>query len=141
MINREILFKGIDLEGEWVEGYYGIKGKGTDLEKHFIMKSTLSNSSIPSFYFTDVEIIPETASQYTGLKDKEGNMIFEGDIMQYQFEDEDNKPFITEFNRGAFCYYYDSWEDYIRPRLENFQIEKAIVIGNIHDNKAESRKA
>ena len=45
---------------EVVEGYYGIKGKDTDLEQHCIMESTLSNNSIPNFYFTDYVINPST---------------------------------------------------------------------------------
>lgn len=46
---REILFKAkvknwkqLPKEEWWVEGYYGIKGKGTELEEHFIICSTFS---------------------------------------------------------------------------------------------------
>ena len=46
---------------EWVEGYYGILGEGTDIEKHVIMQSTLdAHSEYDRFYFTDYEVVAES---------------------------------------------------------------------------------
>ena len=127
MSEREILFRGKRVDnGEWIEGGFVPSLNG----KRFYIGNM----------FECVEIIPETRSEYTGLTDKNGTRIFEGDIVKitgfhttaiaavkygsrsekstswgWYFDDNDGHTYHLESQ--AFCRDYN-----------------AIIIGNIHDN-------
>ena len=130
---REIIFRGKRIDnGEWIEGSYIHLNVNAD----FICQGRSFNSLIP----IKLEVIPSTVGQYTGLTDKNGKKIFEGDIVAQNWYDHD-EPSDDSFGEVVFCEYdcsfsvMDIQKDGIVPlgRCHAYHWE-AEVIGNIHDN-------
>lgn len=116
---REILFRGRRSNGEWVEGLPMIYG-----DCAFIC--------IPGTY--TVTITPETLGQYTGLKDRKGQKIFEGDICRNTGTGET----VSVKWHGTMAGYIWSKRQptgYLYDFGELFRaFDKYEVIGNIYDN-------
>lgn len=137
---REILFRGKRMDnGEWVEGdYYQEAYTGN-------VYITFWNSF--GLGFMDAcQVVRDTVGQYTGLKDKNGEKIFESDMLK-PFDDEIDKM-VVEFHHGSFllCLYGErgymgegGWVE--EGNYGVFECEPLSsygddveVIGNIHDN-------
>ena len=141
---REIIFRGKRIDnGEWVEGYFAIICEKTviiekESEKYYSIddeKNSRGNRII--------EIDPETICQFTGLCDKNGNKIWENDIIKYHFGE-----IYAPIKYGCYqnCFdsqkaehigFYVDWSDdkCLRKDLGYWiDMVDAIPAGNIFDN-------
>ena len=120
------LFKAKRLyNGEWVQGYlYGI------WEKKYILWGMTND--IPNM----IEVDPTTICQCTGLKDKNGKLIWENDIMVAHLDEdypEDETYIRIMWCGNGFCSIENGSKD-IAP-IDKFDREHFEVCGNIFDNK------
>ena len=117
---REILFRGKRVDnGEWIEGDLIQVGLHEKSKFASIMPQTPVSSAYP--------VIPETVGQYTGLTDRNGKKIFEGDIIEFHEEIGEIRYSKSD---AAFDIIFDTWNT-------NFSVtdgRRIEVIGNIHDN-------
>ncbi|EOK4592842.1 YopX family protein [Listeria monocytogenes] len=124
---REIEFRGQNINGHWAHGNLAIIKEKLDRAE---IGAYISNSAGAPFAY---QVRPETIGQYTGLKDKNGKNIFEGDIVDISVYDRLDWSSI----KGKVVFLNGAWlvEDVghfaITLQSETNEIE---IIGNVHEN-------
>lgn len=132
---REILFRGKRIDnGEWVDGCLLVYGR-----RCFIIpnEELLESEAEARFYWRllekHFEVDPDTVGQYTGLLDKNGKRIFEGDILQSaMFEYSKNRAAVMAERYNCGCchlvYGFSTCSDDVDIG------RKSKIVGNIYDN-------
>ena len=133
---REILFRGKSKEtGKWIEGnlIHRTRFYGSSTDDYHI----IYGGEFHCDFYDSEEVIPKTVGQYTGLTDKNGTKIFEGDIVKHYNNSDDG------FDIGTI-YWDERFNQWRRTSVGNFHHKSFTyvinytceyeVIGNIHDN-------
>ena len=137
-MNREIIFRGKSIgTGAWLYGHLFNYGLTAPSNVPCICVCVPKSWKEAYNLYT---VHPDTIGQYTGLKDKAGKKIFEGDILEYIGKRKDNMNKVYRrkvvFHEGMFALLSKELRAYSALNYHCLEDGRSAwrVIGNIHDN-------
>lgn len=139
-MNREIKFRGFSKsENKWFYGFLTFNKESG--------KAWIGSFAFGNYYF--VEVAPESVGQFTGLHDKNGGEICEGDVLEVDI-DKPRSPNYHGVNSeyhtfkvsvewdGGFCFTNLSkgktWKAWHRKRAYDLGLSNKLIIGNVYQN-------
>lgn len=123
---REIIFRGKRLINcAWVEGLL----ERSLLSDKLVIHTPPKNPDDPDDHGLCRTIFPETIGEYTGLEDKNGKRVFEGDVVILTFSNSKCYGEVV-FHNGGFC--VNTLDTFIS--LQKCPAYEFELIGNVHDN-------
>lgn len=137
---REIIFRGFhpDTNSETIITFEGIPYRGYWHEGGISFDRSKTPYICPerfSDYDEEIEVIPATVGQFTGLTDKNGNKVFENDIVKVRFWSDWGECY--EVSNGTIKWENGNYVIYISHycmRLNLADHPEMVVIGNTFDN-------
>ncbi len=142
-MNERFLSRGKRKDnGEWVTGYYVFQRKRSGVFGQKISELDFDRHLIIDLRGNSHKVIPETVVRCTGLKDKNGKLIFEGDIVESRASEnkEDWKRWVVQFTDGSFCFEREipgkrryKYEQNLLG-IDNIELYGLTVTGNVYDN-------
>lgn len=134
---RKILFRGLDKRYNKAAGHeYNVWRFGSLIEYDNGQAAIVANADRYGHGMFTNEVIPETVSQYTGLDDKNGVKIFEGDVMHW----DSHWGWYVGYENGAFRRIPLNDIQRINWRHHTLQqegLDTWEIIGNIHEEVTE----
>ena len=130
---REILFRGKHENGTWLFGsllilfdeHYIIPNKNEELGKWECIQLIIK-------YADDFRVFPDSIGQFTGLVDRDGERIFEGDVLLCTYGNQTTES-IVEYDDYGWIPFTEQ-TGLLADLYSEFNYDSFEIIGNIHDN-------
>lgn len=145
---REILFRGKSIiSGEWVFGTPVCVEENTYPTDRVLLVRTVNYDELDNFIpqYESEEVIPATVGQFTGLCDRNGNKVFEGDALEIERKSDGLGTYydpplkypakvVVRWDMCSWLWEVCGKEKYYLHFPDAWCHYKCQVVGNIHDN-------